>query len=182
MSDVLQRENPRKAALHIWKMMSLGPLTFLFWLLAIVLFLLYVSYFPGTNEPPAATDDLPPGGDVAGLLIWLAPLSVMVCEIVGVRAAYIRRDMLADTPFASHAISAIRTFNVMFWGFGATILLSLMLLAIPNMNAVGAGVGMMFIMMATVPLLFIWNGFRVVRGWRRASEGKPVSDRPTRWT
>lgn len=182
MTAALQeREKPQKIAQHIWKMMSIGPLVFLFWLLAIGLFLLYVSYADGSKEALGAAEETPPGAMAVEIALWLAPLSVIVSEIIGVRAAYARRDALAKTPFESHAVSAIRTFWIMVWGFAATLCLSFMLLAIPNIGAVGFGVGMVFIMLAAVPLLFVWNGVRVFRGWRRACEGKPVSDDPTRW-
>jgi uncharacterized membrane protein len=183
MTATLQdRDSPRQAALHIWKMMSIGPLAFLFWLVAAGLFLLYVAYGASANDLAPPADDAPPGDAVIAIVFWLAPLSVIACEIAGVRAAYARRDMLADTPFGSHATSAIRTFWIMFWGFAATLVMALMLLAIPNIGAVGFGVGVIFVMVAAVPLLFIWNGFRVARGWLCASDGRPVSDQPTRWT
>ena len=67
---------------------------------------------------------------------------------------------------------------------GACLTLGLihLLVAIPNINAIGFGVSLMAIFAVTVPAIFIWQSFRIRRGLRRAREGKTVADNPTRWS
>lgn len=171
MANELQEggTSPQRSATIIWAIMSLGPVAFCLSLLMFGLELLAASQGWSTDMP----SDLAIFGP-----IW----AVVIAEIVGVIVAYVKRGDVVGTPFESHATSAIRTFWIMAAGFAVSLSLCLMLLMIPNIGAIGFGAGGMFIMLATLPILFIWKMFRVVRGLRRAMGGEPVADHPTRWS
>lgn len=83
--------------------------------------------------------------------------------IVGVIIAYVKRDELAGTPYASHMTSAIRTFwigvIVGIIGFVLTF--------------IGIGLVILF-------ALVVWNLYRVIRGLIRALDGRPIDD-PAGW-
>jgi len=90
-------------------------------------------------------------------------LSFAVTMLVGVIIAYIKRDELAGTPFASHMTSAIRTFWIS--------------LIVGVIGVVLAFVGIGFIILG---LLALWQLFRAIRGLVRAIDGAPIAD-PTGW-
>jgi uncharacterized membrane protein len=83
--------------------------------------------------------------------------------IIGLIIAYTKRGDLADTPFASHLTSAIRTFWISLIIGVAGLVLSF----------VGIGVVVLI-------LLSLWYLFRVVRGLVRAIDGKTITD-PEGW-
>ena len=86
-----------------------------------------------------------------------------ITMIVGLIIAYMKRDELADTPFASHMTSAIRT----FW-------ISLILGIIGVVLSI-VGIGIILLI-----ALAIWQLFRIIRGMIRAIDSKPIDD-PTGW-
>jgi uncharacterized membrane protein len=183
-AGVLKAEKtPQETALFIWKAMSVGPIAFILWLLVLGLLLLFASLGigPDLSDPPSGKMVV-----IAILVEFLAGLppilAIILGEIVGVIVSYRNRDKLAGTEFESHATSAVRTCRIMFAGFSLAIFLLLLLFNVPHIDAVGFGVGGIFILLAILPLLFLWKSFRVFRGWRRAKEGKPVAEHPTRWS
>jgi uncharacterized membrane protein len=178
--------NSRKQAIMMWRAMSVGPVAFFLWLLAIGLLLLLISRGVApdwlfTLDPER---EIPIGGAIlAEIVAGVGPFLVVAgAEIVGAMVAYSMRRKLAGTSLESHATSAIRTFWIMVGGVVVTICLSLALLAIPNIGAVGFGVGVIFILLFAIPMLFLWKAFRVFRDLRRARDGLPIADRPTRWS
>ncbi len=176
-------KSPQETALFIWKAMSVGPIAFTLWLLVIGILLLFASLGigPDLSDPPFGK--LVVLAILVELVAGIPPIvAIILGEIMGVVVAYRNRDKLAGTDFESHATSAVRTCRVMFAGFALAIFLLLLLFSVPHIDAVGFGVGGVFILLAILPLLFLWKGFRVFRGWRRAKEGKPVTDHPTRWS
>jgi len=90
-------------------------------------------------------------------------LSFAVTMLVGVIIAYIKRDELAGTPFASHMTSAIRT----FW-------ISLVV------SVIGLLLSVIYIGFLVLIVLWIWLLFRVIRGLVRAIDRQPIED-PTGW-
>lgn len=164
--------NPRRSAIIIWAAMSLGPAIFLVTLISIGVWLLGVDR--GWWVDPAS----PP----SDWLLFGPVVAVILAELAGAGVASMNRGKLSGTLFESHAISAIRTTRMMILGFGAAVCLTGLLLFVPNMNAIGAGLGAIFIMAFALPMLFIWKTFRVVRGLRRAMDGKAIADHPTRWS
>jgi uncharacterized membrane protein len=86
-----------------------------------------------------------------------------ITMIVGLIIAYVKRDELADTPFASHMTSAIRT----FW-------ISLILGIIGVVLSI-IGIGIILLI-----ALAVWQLFRIIRGMIRAIDSKPIDD-PTGW-
>jgi uncharacterized membrane protein len=91
--------------------------------------------------------------------------SFAVTLLVGVIIAYVKRDELVGTPFASHMTSAIRT----FW---ASLIASV----------IGVVILWVWIWMGFLVLiaLWIWLLFRVIRGLVRAIDSQPIAD-PTGW-
>jgi len=86
-----------------------------------------------------------------------------ITMLVGLIIAYVKRDELAGTPFASHMTSAIRT----FW-------ISLIVFAI------GAALSIIGVGIVILILLAVWHLFRVIRGIVRAIDRQPIDD-PTGW-
>lgn len=165
------RSSQKKMAVMIWLMMSLGPAFFFSTLLFFGILLLGVSrgWWAETDSP-------------SDLIIFGPIIALLFAETIGGIFVSIARKKLTGTPFESHAISATRTMRVMIISFGLANCLIFSLLLIPNMNAIGAGLGAMFVMAFALPILFIWKTFRVVRGFRHALDGEPISDNPTRWS
>lgn len=163
------RSSLKKLAIIIWGMMSLGPAFFFSAFLYIGIWLLGIGHgWWAESESPS------------DLFIFGPIIAVFFAEIIGGIVASVARGKLVGTPFESHATSAIRTLRIMITGFGVATCLVFSLLFIPNMNAIGAGLGAMFVMAFALPMLFIWKTFRVVRGLRRALDGKPIADNATR--
>lgn len=86
-----------------------------------------------------------------------------VTMMVGLIIAYVKRDELADTPFASHMTSAIRTFWI-------SLIVGLIGFAL---SIIGVGIVILI-------LLAVWQLFRIIRGIVRAIDRKPIDD-PTGW-
>jgi uncharacterized membrane protein len=86
-----------------------------------------------------------------------------ITMIVGLIIAYVKRDELADTPFASHMTSAIRTFWISLIVGIVGVLLSII------------GIGIVVLI-----ALAVWQLFRIIRGMIRAIDNQPIVD-PTGW-
>jgi len=86
-----------------------------------------------------------------------------ITMIVGLIIAYMKRDELADTPFASHMTSAIRTFWIS------------LILGIVGVVLSIVGIGIILLI-----ALAVWQLFRIIRGMIRAIDSKPIDD-PTGW-
>jgi uncharacterized membrane protein len=86
-----------------------------------------------------------------------------ITMLVGLIIAYVKRDELAATPFASHMTSAIRTFWISLIVGAIGVVLSIV------------GVGIIVLI-----LLAVWQLFRIIRGIVRAIDRKPIDD-PTGW-
>lgn len=86
-----------------------------------------------------------------------------ITMLVGLIIAYVKRDELAGTPFASHMTSAIRT----FWIFVIV-------------GVIGFALSFVGIGLVILGLLGIWHLFRVIRGIVRAIDRQPIDD-PTGW-
>jgi uncharacterized membrane protein len=83
--------------------------------------------------------------------------------LVGLIIAYVKREELAGTPFASHMTSAIRTFWI------------LLIVGIIGFVLSFVGIGIVIL-----GLLGVWHLFRVIRGLVRAIDRQPIAD-PTGW-
>lgn len=160
----------------VWALLLLGPAAFFLSLLSGGVWLagMGAGWWGVSEDPPS---------DYA---VFGPIVAVILAEIIGGLLAYgaivvhVRRGGCAGAPFESHANSAIRTFWVMAAGFAGAMCLAFSLMALPNIDAVGFSVGAMFILLLTLPLLFIWKTMRVVRGLRRAIDGRAFVDDPTR--
>ena len=86
-----------------------------------------------------------------------------ITMVVGVIIAYVKREELLETPFASHMTSAIRT----FWISVVVGVIGFVLSII--------GVGIVILV-----LLAVWQLFRIIRGIVRAIDRQPITD-PTGW-
>jgi uncharacterized membrane protein len=91
--------------------------------------------------------------------------SFAITMLVGVIIAYVKRDELAGTPFASHMTSAIRT----FWASLAA-------------SVIGVALAWIWVWIGFLILiaLWIWLLYRVIRGLVRAIDRQPIGD-PTGW-
>lgn len=81
-----------------------------------------------------------------------------ITAVVGVIVNYVKRDDARGTVFESHFDWQIRTF---WWGLLWGVLGVLLILAL------GLGFLVMFV-------AWIWAIYRVVKGWLKLTEGKPV--------
>jgi len=84
-----------------------------------------------------------------------------VTAIVGLIINYIKRDDVAGTVYQSHFDWQIRTF---WWG---------LLWAV-----IGIVLAIVFIGFAVLFVAWVWAIYRVVKGWLKLTEGKPVQPSP----
>ena len=90
--------------------------------------------------------------------LYAAAVLGIPTNIVGIVMNYIKREDVAGTLYESHFRWQMRTFwFTLLWGVIGTILIF----------ALGLGV---LVLIA----LFIWYVYRIVKGWLRLSEGKPM--------
>lgn len=82
-----------------------------------------------------------------------------VTALVAVVINYVKREDAAGTVYASHFDWQIRTF---WWGLLWTVLGFMLILAL--------GLGFVVLFAA-----WVWAIYRVVKGWLKLTEGKPVS-------
>ena len=86
-----------------------------------------------------------------------------ITMLVGLIIAYVKREELAGTPYASHMTSAIRTFWI------------LLIVSIIGFALTFVGIGIVIL-----GLVGIWHLFRVIRGIVRAIDRQPIAD-PNGW-
>ena len=82
--------------------------------------------------------------------------------IVGVVINYVKRDDVVGTVYQSHFDWQIRTF---WWGLLWSVLGFILILAL--------GLGLLVLFVA-----WVWAVYRVVKGWLKLTEGKPVLPSP----
>jgi len=94
----------------------------------------------------------------------LQALSFMfgVTALVGLIINYVKRDDVVGTVYQSHFDWQIRTF---WWGLLWGVLGCLLIIAL------GLGLLMLFV-------AWVWAIYRVVKGWLKLTEGKPVAPSP----
>jgi uncharacterized membrane protein len=117
-----------------------------------------------SSDTPAAgvktTEELAGLKNIALMVYILQALSFLwgVTAIVGVIVNYVKRDEAVGTVYQSHFDWQIRTF---WWGLLWGVLGLLLIIA--------AGLGFVVLFVA-----WIWAIYRVVKGWLKLTEGKPV--------
>ena len=94
----------------------------------------------------------------------LQALSFMfgLTAVVGLIINYVKRDDVAGTVYQSHFDWQIRTF---WWGLLWSVLGFILILAL--------GLGLVILFAA-----WVWAVYRVVKGWLKLTEGKPVTPSP----
>jgi len=94
----------------------------------------------------------------------LQALSFMfgLTAVVGLIINYVKRDDVAGTVYQSHFDWQIRTF---WWGLLWSVLGFILILAL--------GLGLLVLFVA-----WVWAVYRVVKGWLKLTEGKPVLPSP----
>ena len=104
------------------------------------------------------------------IVVWslyiASAIGFPITLLVGAIIAYVKRDELADTPFATHMTSAICTFWV---SLIATV--------------IGVALAWFWIIWTGFLILiafWIWLLFRTIRGLVRAIDNQPIAD-PTGW-
>jgi uncharacterized membrane protein len=100
------------------------------------------------------------------IIVWalyLASSITGVSIVAGLIIAYLKRRELADTPYGSHMIYAIRTFWLSLVGFLIGLILLFVLIGIVVLIAVA-----------------IWSLYRMIRGLVCALDGRPITD-PEGW-
>jgi uncharacterized membrane protein len=109
---------------------------------------------------PKSPEELASLKNVAMMVYLLQALSFLwgVTAIVGVIVNYVKRDDARGTVYESHFDWQIRTF---WWGLLWLVVGALLIIAL------GLGFLVMFV-------AWIWAIYRVVKGWLKLSEGKPV--------
>jgi len=109
---------------------------------------------------PKSAEELTGLKNVTMMVYLLQALSFLwgVTAIVGVIVNYVKRDDVAGTVYESHFDWQIRTF---WWGLLWGVVGVLLIIAL------GLGFLVMFI-------AWVWAIYRVVKGWLKLSEGKPV--------
>ncbi len=148
-----------------------------------------MSDLPEPNRAPARSDDLSTQR-LWALIVWgcfLGNFLTGFTGLIGVILAYVKRPKLKGTIYASHMVSAIRTFWI---GLGAVLggLLGpfWMFLAAttPHGSPTPAVPAFMIVLALGCVVLFlggfVWILFRAIRGFVRALEQKPIDD-PYGW-
>jgi uncharacterized membrane protein len=112
---------------------------------------------PGTPKSPEEMIGLK---NVAMMVYLLQALSFLwgVTAIVGVVVNYVKRDDVRGTVYESHFDWQIRTF---WWGLLWGVVGVLLVIVF------GLGFLVMFV-------AWVWAIYRVVKGWLKLSDGKPV--------
>ncbi len=119
-------------------------------------------------DPPAPARDLE--GDkrlthILYLLHGLAPFTAWLLAVVAIVLGIARRDEVRGTILDSHFSWLSRTF---WWGL-LWILICGVITAVLILTIVGA-------VLAWLPytILFFWYLYRVIKGWLRLNDGRPV--------
>jgi uncharacterized membrane protein len=94
----------------------------------------------------------------------LQALSFMfgITALVGLIINYVKREDVAGTVYESHFIWQISTF---WWGLLWGVLGFILIIAL--------GLGLLILFVA-----WVWAIYRVVKGWLKLTEGKPVTPSP----
>ena len=117
-----------------------------------------------SQQPSAMSGTTPQTWATIVWVLYIASyFTVMLTSIAGLIIAYVKRDDLVGTPYASHMTSAIRT----FW-------ISLIV------GVIGIILCFFLIGFAVLFLLGIWQLFRAIRGLIRALDNQPIAD-PNGW-
>jgi uncharacterized membrane protein len=113
-----------------------------------------------TTSTPKSPEELAGLKNVVMMVYLLQALSFLwgVTAIVGVIVSYVKRDDARGTVYDSHFDWQIRTF---WWGLLWGVVGVLLIIVF------GLGFLVMFV-------AWIWAIYRVVKGWLKLSEGKPV--------
>ncbi|MEQ8745498.1 hypothetical protein [Pyruvatibacter sp.] len=129
-----------------------------------------MSETPSSAPEPAPQPTAPPAGTapdplMAHIVYGLYALGFFngFTGIVGLIIAYVRRNDVRGTFLESHFTYQIRTFWISL-GVG---LISVVLMIV--------GIGFLLLL-----ALAIWLVYRIVKGWLRLADGKPVAD-PEGW-
>ena len=109
---------------------------------------------------PKSPEELAGLKNITLMVYLLQALSFLwgVTAIVGVIVNYVKRDDVRGTVYDSHFDWQIRTF---WWGLLWSVVGVLLVVAF--------GLGLLILFVA-----WIWAIYRVVKGWLKLSEGKPV--------
>ena len=112
------------------------------------------------NGAPKSPEEMAGLKNVTLMVYLLQALSFLwgVTAIVGVIVNYVKRDDVRGTVYESHFDWQIRTF---WWGLLWGVVGVLLIIVF------GLGLLVMFV-------AWIWAIYRVVKGWLKLSEGKPV--------
>jgi len=113
-----------------------------------------------STSTPKSPEELAGLKNITMMVYLLQALSFLwgVTAIVGVIISYVKRDDARGTVYESHFDWQIRTF---WWG--------LLWLVVGGLLIVAFGLGFLVMFVA-----WIWAIYRVVKGWLKLSEGKPV--------
>ena len=113
-----------------------------------------------TTAAPKSPEELTGLKNVTMMVYLLQALSFLwgVTAIVGIIVNYVKRDDAKGTVYESHFDWQIRTF---WWGLLWGVVGVLLIVAF------GLGFVVMFV-------AWVWAIYRVVKGWLKLSEGKPV--------
>jgi uncharacterized membrane protein len=116
-----------------------------------------VNVSAGTDKSP---EELAGLKNIALVVYLLQALSFLwgITAIVGIIVNYVKRDDARGTVYESHFDWQIRTF---WWGLLWAVVGVLLIIA--------AGLGFLVMFVA-----WIWAIYRVVKGWLKLTEGKPV--------
>lgn len=96
---------------------------------------------------------------IAYILFFIGIVSLGVFSIIGVILAYVRRENLQNTIYYGHLSYLIKT----FWVFIILVIIGLILV-----NAKGIGVIILI-------LNYIWYIYRLVSGFTKLSDNKPIN-------
>lgn len=99
------------------------------------------------------------------LLHALAPFTAWLLAVIAIILGVVRRDEVRGTFIESHISWLSRTF---WWGL-LWIVICAVLTAVLFFSIIGLPIAWL-----PFTVLFIWYLYRVIRGWMRLSDGRPV--------
>jgi uncharacterized membrane protein len=119
-----------------------------------------VSTVPATTNPGRSAEEMAGLKNVTMAVYILQALSFLwgISAIVGLIINYVKREDVRGTVYESHFDWQIRTF---WWGLLWSVIGFVLIFAL------GLGLIIMFV-------AWIWTIYRVVKGWLKLNEGKPV--------
>ena len=95
-------------------------------------------------------------------ILYLVGIVTGVSTLIGVIIAYVKRDDMANTPYADHITYLIRTFWIFFIG-----------------SFIGVVTSFLLIGMLILPLVFVWYAYRCIAGFIKFNDRKPID--PLNW-